>query len=60
MRLLDFIKKDKEETTEVALKHDEEDESKHKIGVGIALDTSVKNSTAQANIKYRKIGRAHV
>ncbi len=54
MRLLDFIKKDKEETTEVALKHDEEDESKHKIGVGIALDTSVKNSTAQANIKYRR------
>lgn len=36
----------------IDLKHDDDDTSKQKIGVGVALDKSVRNSTDQANAKY--------
>ncbi len=54
MGLFDFLKKDKAKVTEVALKRDNDDESKSKIGAGIALDASVRSSTAQANAKYSR------
>lgn len=54
MGLFDFLKKDKERTTEIALKRDSDEEAKSKIGVGVAIDTSVKSSTAQANVKYSR------
>lgn len=54
MGLFDFLKKDKAKKNEVALKHDNDDESKSKIGAGIALDASVRSSTAQANAKYSR------
>lgn len=55
MGLLNFLKKDKNtETTDIVVKREETDESKSKIGAGIALDASVKNSIAQANVKYNR------
>ena len=54
MGLFDFLRKDKTKTTEVALKRDDDDESKSKIGAGIALDRSIRSSTAQANAKYSR------
>ncbi|MCR5705095.1 MAG: hypothetical protein K6G85_10800, partial [Eubacterium sp.] len=54
MGLFDFLKKDKEKSTEVALKRDEDDDSKSKIGAGIALDSSIRSSTAQANAKFSR------
>ena len=52
--MFDFFKKHKTKSTEVALKHDEEDDSKSKIGVGIALGSSIRSSAAQANVKYSR------
>ena len=52
--MFDFFKKHKTKSTEVALKHDEEDDSKSKIGVGIALGSSIRSSPAQANVKYSR------
>lgn len=55
MGLFDFLKKDKNVTTEVTIKKDnDDDESKSKIGAGIAIDASVRNSAAQANAKYSR------
>ena len=54
MGLFDFLKKDKAKSTEVALKRDEDDDSKSKIGAGIALDSSIRSSTAQANAKFSR------
>lgn len=54
MGLFDFLKKDKVKTTEIVLKQEDNDESKSKIGAGIALDASIKNSAAQANAKYSR------
>ncbi len=54
MGLFDFLKKDKAKITEVALKRDNDDESKSKIGAGIALDASVRSSAAQASAKYSR------
>ncbi|MDY6232138.1 hypothetical protein [Peptostreptococcus porci] len=54
MRLFDFLKKDKVKYTEFALKRDEDDDSKIEIGVGIALDSSIRSSTAQANAKFSR------
>lgn len=54
MGLFDFLKKDKAKITEVTLKRDNDDESKIKIGAGIALDASVRSSSAQANAKYSR------
>lgn len=54
MGLFNFLRKDKTKTTEVALKRDDDDESKSKIGAGIALDRSIRSSTAQANAKYSR------
>lgn len=44
--------KDEREITKIALQGDDNDESKSKIGAGIALDASIRSSTAQANVKY--------
>lgn len=54
MVLFDFLKKDKSESTEVALRRDDDDDSKIKIGAGIAIDSSIRSSTAQANAKYSR------
>ena len=56
MGLFDFLKKDKNtDTTDIVVRDGEtDDESKSKIGAGIALDASVRNSTAQANVKYNR------
>lgn len=55
MGLFNFLKKDKNVTTDVAIKKDKgDDESKSKMGAGIALDASVRNSTAKANDKYSR------
>lgn len=55
MGLFNFWKKNKNIiTTEDAIKKDKDDESKIKIGAGIAIDVTVKNSTAQANAKYSR------
>lgn len=54
MGVFGFFKKDKTKTTEVALKQDDDNESKSKIGAAVALDASIRNSTAQANIKYSR------
>lgn len=54
MGLFDFLKKNKTKSTEVTPTRDEDDDSKSDIGVGIALDSSIKKSADQANIKYRK------
>lgn len=54
MWLFDSLKKDKAKSTEVALKRDEDDDSKSKIGAGIALDSSIRSSTAQANAKFSR------
>ena len=51
MGMFDFLKRAKT-TTDVAVRRDDDDESKNKIGAGIALDASIKSSTAQANVKY--------
>ncbi len=45
---------DKEKIFNAAFKCDDDDKSKTKIGVGVALDTSVRNSTAKANVKYSR------
>lgn len=56
MGLMDFFKREKVSSTEVAIKttKEEGDKSEIKLGAGIALDTSVRNSAAQANIKYSR------
>lgn len=54
MVLFDFLKKDKSASTEVVLRRDDDDDSKIKIGAGIALDSSIRSSTAQANAKYSR------
>lgn len=54
MSLFDFLKKDKVETTELALKRNEDNKSKSMIGAGAALDASIRNSTAQANARYSR------
>jgi hypothetical protein len=54
MGLFDFFKKNKEKTTEIALKHDDDDEFQSRIGAGVALDESIKMSIAQANVKYSR------
>lgn len=54
MSLFDFLKKDKRKTTEVALKCDDDDKSPGRIGAGVALDASIRSSTAQANAKYSR------
>ena len=43
MWLFDFLKNDKAKSTEVPLKRDEDDDSKSKIGAGIALDSSIRS-----------------
>lgn len=54
MGLFDFLKRYKT-TTDVAVRRDDNgDESKSKIGAGIALDASVRSSTAQADAKYSR------
>lgn len=54
MGFFDFLKKNKTEITEIALEQNDDDESKNRIGAAIALDASVRESTAQANIKYSR------
>ncbi len=54
MGLFDIFKKNRSMTTEVATKNEEEDSTKSMIGAGIALDSSVKSSTAQANARYSR------
>ncbi len=55
MGLFNFLKKDKNEITDVVIKQDtDDDDSKSKIGAGIAIDATIKHSTAQANAKYNK------
>lgn len=50
-----LFKKEKNISTEVAVKTDQEDdESKSRIGAGIALDASIRNSVEQANVKYSR------
>lgn len=52
--MFEFLKKRKNTSTEVGLKAVEEDKAKVKLGEGIALDTSVRNSIAEANKKYAR------
>lgn len=54
MGMFNFFKKNRPKTTEVAVRRDDDGDSKSEIGVGIAIDASVKSSTVQANIKYSR------
>lgn len=53
MGAFDFFKKSKSNLPEVTVRdNDEDNESKVELGAGIALDSSVRSSIAQANVKY--------
>jgi hypothetical protein len=56
MGLFDFWRQDKSVSTDIVERSDEEEdkESKTKIGAGIALDRSVRESAAQAKAKYAR------
>lgn len=55
MGVFDFLKGKKSGSTEVSVRNDDEDdESKIKLGTGIAIDASVQSSSAQAAVKYTR------
>lgn len=54
MGLFYIFKKGKSKTTEEVLENDEDDDSKSRIGVGVALDSSIQSSIAHANDKFSR------
>lgn len=52
--MFDFFKNRKSTSSEDEKMVEDDKKSKIKLGVGIALDASVRNSTAEANVKYSK------
>lgn len=54
MGLFGFEKKDTADTVEINMEQDGGDDFFSKIGAGVALDESIKNSIAQANVKYSR------
>lgn len=54
MDRFESLKEDRAGKIKVALKRDEDDKSKSRIGAGVALDVSIRGSTAQANAKYSR------
>lgn len=57
MGMFDFIKRKKSDSTEVSVENKEDDEeSKVKLGTGIAIDASVQTSSTEAATKYTRAG----
>ena len=57
MGFFDFLKSNKNKTTEIEIdtnNDDTEDDSKSKIGASVAIESSVRSSTAKASVEYSK------